>query len=166
MKHEYGHRPYRTFTEMVKALVSGGEYLPTASTGALADVSPSSAVVTSRPEREDLLQYIDRIRNFFTDSWKANYRQVWGEIIDNPTVSAIIYNKGRKVGTTFNRDLVGNIINYLGHHGMINKWNASQITIALENTKEHSVRMALGIDPPANIIEVLKTYTNQKTKKK
>lgn len=109
--------------------------------------------------------YIDRIRSLLTDSWKAKYRQVWEEIIDHPTVAAVIYNKGRQTKTTFNRNLVGNIINYLGHQGMIDVWNASKVAIMLENTTEHSVREALRQDPPANIIEVLKDYTEQDTKK-
>ena len=149
---------------MVKALLAGGDGQSAIATGMPAAAILNTQEIQPKPEREDILLYIDRIRSLFTDSWKAKYRQTWGEIIDHPTVAAVIYNKGRQVDTTFNRNLVGQMINYLGHRGMIERWNATKITMKLENTVEHSVREALRKDPPANIMTVLKAYTEQDAK--
>lgn len=157
---------YQTFTEMVKGLLTDADCPMPADSKMPLSGNRYSSGTSPKPEREDILLYIDRIRGLLTDSWKAKYRQVWEEIIDHPTIAAVIYDKGRQVKTTFNRDLVGHIINYLGHHGMIEKWNASKISLMLENTVEHSVRTALRKDPPANIMEVLKDYIKDESKKK
>ena len=148
-----------TFTDMVKAIILTDDMLPAEEAGNSPIAASCSAKRITDPRREDILTYIDRIRSLMTDQWKADYRKWWGEIIDNATVSAEIYRKGQQKNTTFNRNLVGNIINYLGHHGMIKTWKASKITLALENTTEHSVREAMRRDPPDDILKVLKSYS-------
>lgn len=149
----------QTFTDLVKAIILGKAMQETGEFKNHYRTASQSSESSIDPRREDVLTYIDRIRNLMTDNWKADYRKWWGEIIDSEMVSAEIYRKGLQKNTTFNRNLVGNIINYLGHHGMIKMWNASNITQALENTVEHSMREALRKDPPDDILEVLKSYT-------
>lgn len=167
MKSDSGRHMHHTFTDLVKDLLTDGGLPATADNGLPPLQQSSHRPTDPNPVREDILQYIDRIRNYFTDSWKANYRKWWGEIIDHPIVASEIYNKGQQKDTTFNRNLVGNIINYLGHHGMIRQWNASNLTIALENNKDHSIRTSgLSKEPPDHIIKVLKDYVKDQSKKK
>jgi hypothetical protein len=166
IKPRFEQHPYHTFSGMVKAVLYGGGHPIADKMGIARVATPSATHSETKPEREDILLYIDRIRHLMTDSWKANYRKWWSEIIDHPTISAVIYQKGRQVDTTFNRNLVGNIINYLGQHGMIKVWKASDITIALEGKVEHSIRTSsLGKNPPADIEEILKAYVKQEKKK-
>lgn len=167
MESDFCRHPHNTFTDMVKDLLTDGVTPATADNGLLPSQQSSPRPINPNPVREDILQYIDRLRNYFTDSWKANYRKWWGEIIDHSTVVSEIYNKGQQKDTTFNRNLVGNIINYLGHRGMIKQWNASDLTIALENNKDHSIRTSsLSKEPPTYIIKVLKPYVKDESKKK
>lgn len=167
MTSDSGRHPHHTFTDLVKDLLTNGRTPATANNGLPPSQQPSPRPTDPNPVREDILLYIDRIYSHFTDSWKANYRKWWKEIIDHPAVATEIYNKGQQKDTTFNRNLIGNIINYLGHHGMIRQWNASDLTIALENNKDHSIRTSgLSKEPPPYIVNVLKPYVKDESKKK
>lgn len=153
-----GEQKCPTFTDMVKAIILTGDILSAEGIQKLPIAASRSVRKKADPRREDILMYVERIHNLMTDNWKANYRKWWGEIIDHETIAAVIYQKGRQKGTSFNRNLVGNIISYLGHRGMMKTWNASKITVNLENTEEHSVRASLGKEPPSDIQEILKSY--------
>jgi hypothetical protein len=106
--------------------------------------------------REQILLYVCNLSGQVKDNWKALYKKLWNGILDLEDVKARIYNPGKQQGTNFNRNLVANIIFYLGNHTreeflVYKNYNASLFTEKLEANKEHSVRAALGKYPPREI---------------
>jgi hypothetical protein len=109
--------------------------------------------VETAPIRDEILLYVSRLRTRLADEWKSRYQQVWADIIDLPVVAASVYNPGKQQGTNFNRNLVANIIHFLGSKGAFNEYNAAQFALLLEDSSDHSVRSALGSDPVDEIIK-------------
>lgn len=109
--------------------------------------------------REEILDYVSRLKSDLSDDSKQGYEQLWNDILDIPEVSAQIYNPGKQQNTSFNRNLVANIIHYLGMQGAFGEYNAAQLTERLEGDKDHSVRRALGKDPNDEIIDKIKTLS-------
>lgn len=105
--------------------------------------------------RTEILQYISRLKLIIADDWKQGFDKLWNNILDLTEVSSQIYNPGKQQKTNFNRNLVANIIHYLGSKGMIKDYNASKIAELLEGDKEHSVRSSLGKDPNDDILAAI-----------
>ena len=89
-----------------------------------------------------------------TDSnGKNRYESLWRLILQQPEVSAVVCDPGKQRDTTFNRDLVANIIYMMCNEGIIAETNATTLTLALEGDKAHSVRAQLRKVPQDSIIE-------------
>lgn len=101
--------------------------------------------------REEILDYVSRLKSDLSDDWKQGCDKLWNDILDLPEVSAKVYSPGKQQGTNFNRNLVANIIHYLGLQGAFDNYNATQLTKDLEGDKDHPVRSALGVDPDQDI---------------
>ncbi len=82
------------------------------------------------------------------EEWREKYRQLWEAILELPAVAEIIYDKGKQQGTTFNRNLVGNILHLMAERKVLSTGNATKLAIALEGTSDTSVRAKLGEMPP------------------
>jgi hypothetical protein len=113
--------------------------------------------------REQILLYVKNLNGHVKDKWKAQYMKLWNGILDLEDVKARIYNPGKQQGTNFNRNLVANIIFYLGNQTreellVYKKYNASLFAEKLEANKEHSVRAALGKYPPQEIMKSLDRF--------
>lgn len=92
------------------------------------------------------MQYVSNLKekDYVAPAWKNRYETLWRSILDIPEVSAAIYKVGKQKDTTFNRNLVANIIYIMCKSGVISEQNATKLTEALEGNKEHSVRAQLG----------------------
>ena len=106
--------------------------------------------------RPQIIEYVGKTLLLVSDDWRSKYMNLWNDILNIPEVDAEVYEKGRQVGTTFNRAFVANIIHFLGNYkgkkkGMFKKWEAKDIAIHLEGTWECSTRTHLGIDPSTAI---------------
>lgn len=115
------------------------------------------------PIRREILNYVSRVAPMLADAWKSRYMKMWEDILDLEVVAADVYNPGKQQGTNFNRNLVANIIHYLGNRGrkedcVYKDYNAAQYTERLEGDKEHSVRAALGHNPSEKIVSRLDRY--------
>lgn len=107
------------------------------------------------PVRGQILVYVSRLNtkeHVYPEWIGKKYMDLWDKILSLPEVEAEIYKIGKQHGTSFNRNLVGNIIYYLGNcvngNGRVYKnYNATLITEKLEADKEHSIRLALGKEP-------------------
>lgn len=97
--------------------------------------------------RQEILDYVSRLKRYLDNDWKQGYDKLWNDILDVPEVAEKIYDPGKQQGTNFNRNLVANIICCLSTHGAFKDYNAAQFTEALEGDKDHSVRHALGFGP-------------------
>ena len=108
------------------------------------------------PIRTEILDYVGRLRTSVTDKWKSRYEKLWEGILDLDVVAAKVYDPGKQQKTNFNRNLVANIIYYLGCYGQLEDriygdYNASLLTELLEVDKDHPVRAELRKSPPPEI---------------
>lgn len=96
--------------------------------------------------RGEIMQYVSNLKekDYVAPAWKNRYETLWHSILDIPEVAAAIYKVGKQKDTTFNRNLVANIIYIMCKSGVISEQNATKLTEALEGNKEHSVRAQLG----------------------
>ena len=103
---------------------------------------------------ECIIRYVGRLHPFYVSpSWQAGYEQLWRQILQLPSVLCIVNKPGKQKATTFNRNLVANIIHLLSLRGVLNTDNATRIATALEGDSRHSVRAQLGNRPFDKTIE-------------
>ena len=114
-----------------------------------------------QPLRDQILMYVSRLSGQVADVWKSNYMKLWEGILALDVVEKAVYNPGKQQSTTFNRNLVANIIHFLGNNAedcIYVDYNAAVYTEKLEGDKDHSVRAALGKDPSEDITKSLARY--------
>ena len=108
---------------------------------------PAAEKVLQDAEREkrkaDILQYVAKLSQYVSKDWKNRYENLWKNILALPEVEAEVYEPGKQKGTTFNRNLIANIICMMVRTEVFTTNNATHLTIALEGDKEHSVRNQL-----------------------
>lgn len=108
---------------------------------------PAAEKVLQDAEREkrkaDIMQYVAKLAQYVSKDWKNRYETLWKNILALPEVEAEVYEPGKQKGTTFNRNLIANIICMMVSAEVFNTDNATHLTIALEGDKEHSVRNQL-----------------------
>lgn len=85
------------------------------------------------------------------EKWRDKYRSLWESILSLPVVSRYIYNKGKQQNTTFNRNLVGNILHLIAESKILVTTNATRLSEVLENDSNASIRAKLGEMPPTEI---------------
>ncbi|MCI5663696.1 MAG: hypothetical protein MR319_05255 [Mediterranea sp.] len=95
----------------------------------------------------EIMQYVSNLKQYVAKDWKNRYETLWHNILNLPEVSAPICEPGKQKDTTFNRNLVANIIYIMCNQGIITETNATTLTVALEGDKEHPVRAQLRKDP-------------------
>ena len=123
-----------------------------------ANIFPVDEAIDIVSIRQEILNYVSRLRPYLVDEQKSGYLKLWGEILDLNIIAGEVYNPGKQQGTNFNRSLVANIIYYLvmkGFFGDENDYNSSQFAVALEGSAERSVRAELRMLPADDIISRL-----------
>lgn len=123
-----------------------------------ASTTPSDEAIDVAPIREEIINYVSRLRPFLVDEQKSGYIKLWREILDLDIIASEVFNPGKQQGTNFNRSLVANIIYYLAKKNFFgdeNSYNSSLFAVALEGSAEHSVRAELRMLPAADIISRL-----------
>ena len=93
------------------------------------------------------MQYVANLKPFVAKEWKNRYEATWHAILDLPAVAAVIYEQGKQKDTSFNRNLVANIIYMMCGRRILIESNATKLTEALEGDKDHSVRAQLRTKP-------------------
>ena len=112
--------------------------------------APAPENATRNPQL--IIDYVMRMHPLhIREEWKEKYQALWEEILELPAVSATIYNKGKQQGTTFNRNLVANILHLMAEKKMLTTDNATKLAMTLEGTSDTSVRAQLGVMPPKEI---------------
>ena len=115
------------------------------------DVPTASENVTATGE---IINYVMKLHPIYvSETWKEHYRSLWETIIKLPEVKAVIYNRGRQKNTTFNRNLVGNILCQMNdnHKKVLNIDNATKLALVLEGNEGASIRAQLGAMPSSEI---------------
>lgn len=103
--------------------------------------------VAARQRQADIMDYVGRLKKYVSQDWRNRYETTWERILNLPEVASVVYDQGRQRDTTFNRNLVANIIYVMCRRGIIAELCATSLTMALEDDKEHSVRAQLGREP-------------------
>lgn len=118
------------------------------------------------PIREQIMLYVSclNVKDVVEPEWLGKkYMDLWDGILGLTEVEALVYNPGKQHKTSFNRNLVGNIIYYLATRADKRKcvykdFNASLYADKLEANPEHSVRLAMGKLPPDEVKLALDRY--------
>lgn len=149
-----------TFNEVNIGYVEN--YLPNATTvinnhnGDSRKAKPTADKDTSNADllvrRGEIMQYVGNLKQYVAKEWKNRYESIWASILDIPEVSTVIFEPGKQKDTTFNRNLVANIIYIMCSIGVITETNATKLTEALEGNKDHPVRAQLRTFPEDKII--------------
>lgn len=149
-----------TFTEVNIGPV--GSYVHTADTvinnhyGDSRKAQPAADKETSKADllvrRGEILQYVGNLKQFVAKEWMSRYESIWGSILDIVEVAAVIFEPGKQKDTTFNRNLVANIIYIMCRVGIITETYATKLTEALERDKDHPVRAQLRTFPEDKVI--------------
>lgn len=103
--------------------------------------------------QDDILAYVAKLNDSVKQEWKAKHATLWNDILVIPQVDALIYNKGQQKNTTFNRNLVGNIIGVL--IGKVYDGNPTDLTRVLEGKVGHSIREQMGTSLSTEIEEAV-----------
>lgn len=118
--------------------------------------APVAEKVMQDAEREqrkaDIMDYVGNIKQYVAKDWKNRYESLWKEILALPEVDSVVYEPGRQKDTTFNRNLIANIIYIMCKEGVIEENNATTLTVALEGDKDHPVRAQLRAYPDSKDI--------------
>lgn len=97
---------------------------------------------------ECIIRYVGRLHpSYVSPSWQAGYEQLWRQILQLPSVAAQVHKPGKQKGTTFNRNLVANILHLLSMQEVLTTDNATHLATVLEGDKRHSVRAQLSNRP-------------------
>lgn len=118
------------------------------------------------PIREEIMLYVSCLNKeeLVAADWVGTkYQNLWDSILDIPEVDAEVYNPGKQHNTSFNRNLVGNIIYYLGTRPdkaqcVYKELNATLYAEKLEGKADHSVRLAMGKLPSDEIKKSLDRF--------
>ncbi len=94
----------------------------------------------------DIRAYVKKVERLLAADWSGeNYEALWNKVLALPAVKAQAHNRGKQRGTTFNRNLIANMLHTMMLKGVFAAGTTNQaMAEALEGTKDHSVRDAVG----------------------
>lgn len=95
----------------------------------------------------DIINYVGNLKQYVSPDWHNRYETLWRNILAIHEVEAQVYAPGKQKDTSFNRNLVANIICVMKEEGVFTEQRANILTEALEGDREHSVRAQLGSEP-------------------
>lgn len=116
--------------------------------------SPDNNMTDAEREhlKSEIMTYVSRIKQYVANEWKNRYETTWRSVLDIPEVKSIVFSPGKQKDTLFNRNLVANIIYIMCNAGFYTETNATALTVALEDDKEHSVRQQLAKEPADRLL--------------
>ena len=120
---------------------------------AVVEEQSQNATCNSQPDKKSIIDYVMKLHPVYVrKEWQDKYKELWKQIMELPAVSATIYNKGKQQGTTFNRNLVANILHLMAEKKVLALTaNATKMAEMLEGDTNASVRAQLGVMPPKEI---------------
>lgn len=103
--------------------------------------------------KAEIMEYAMRIKRYVANDWCNRYESIWRNILSLPEVEAVVYEPGKQKDTTFNRNLIANIIYIMCEGGVFATDNATTLAECLEGDKDHSVRAKLRQNPDDKTLE-------------
>ena len=95
------------------------------------------------------MEYVGRLKEMVTPAWADHYLDLFKHIFALPQVRVNIAIVGKQQGTTFNRNMVANVVQMMLQENdiFLPTANPSRMAETLEHNKDHSVKAALGAVP-------------------
>ena len=113
-----------------------------------------NATCNPQPDKKSIIDYVMKLHPVYVSKeWQDKYEWLWKQILELTAVAEKIYDKGRQQNTTFNRNLVGNILHLLADKKVLTTNNATKLAIGLEKDENASVRAKLGEMPEKKIMD-------------
>ena len=113
-----------------------------------------NATCNPQPDKKSIIDYVMKLHPVYVSKeWQDKYEWLWKQILELTAVAEKIYDKGRQQNTTFNRNLVGNILHLLADKKVLTTNNATKLAIGLEKDANASVRAKLGEMPEKKIMD-------------
>ena len=107
-----------------------------------------------KPAKKEIMDYVGKLKPVVVEDVRNQYDEIWSKILELEEVRSVVYDKGKQQGTTFNRNLVANIIHMMVLDNIVVQGTKDvEITELLEPAKgkSHPVRMSLGLSPEIKI---------------
>jgi len=113
-----------------------------------------NATCNPQPDKKSIIDYVMKLHPVYVrKEWQDKYEWLWKQILELPAVADRIHDKGRQQGTTFNRNLVANILHLMAEKKVLTiTANATKMAEVLEGDANASVRAKLG-EMPSRAIE-------------
>ena len=110
--------------------------------------------------KETIMEYVGRLRPVVREQYRDRYDQIWEGILEISQVKAVIYKKGKQQNTTFNRNLLAQIIHQVSNVIYLPTANTVQMAECLEPGKgiDHSVRQKLGESPEKDVKKAVEEF--------
>ncbi len=110
--------------------------------------------------KETIINYVDRLEPMVKKEIRDTYYELWNGILELKEVKQSVYDKGKQQGTTFNRNLVAQIICQIKDKVYMASANTVQMAECLEPGKgvNHPVRQKLGEVPCKTIKKSVEKY--------
>ena len=95
------------------------------------------------------MEYVGRLHEMVTPAWASRYMDLFKQIFALPQVRVNIAVVGKQQGTSFNRNMVANVVQMMLQEQdiFLPTANPSRMAEKLEHNKYHSVKAALGAVP-------------------
>ncbi len=116
-------------------------------------------------KNEAIMDYVNRLKPIVNNQFLNNYNAIWTDILEERDVKQLIYNKGKQQDTTFNRNLVAQIIHQIAPLVYVPTANTVVMAELLEPGKgvSHPVRQKLGEAPEKHIKKLIDNTLKQYT---
>lgn len=143
---------YGPVTGCVFAMPGANVYQYPNGTAQAASSSKNGSAEETQPATRNpqlIIDYVMRLHpSHVRQEWQEKYQALWKSILELPSVACKVYDKGRQQGTTFNRNLVANILHLLAERRVLTiNANPTEMAKLLEGDANASVRAKLGEIP-------------------
>ena len=114
--------------------------------------------------KEAIMEYVGRLKPVVKTEYQADYDTIWEGILELTQVRTHVYKKGKQQDTTFNRNLVAQIIHQVSDWLYLPTANTVKMAEYLEPEKgsEHPVRQKLGESPERDVKKAIEAYVRER----
>ena len=128
------------------------------------DQKPVNSDANQKPAKEAIMDYLWRLKPVIREQYLSVYGEIWDGILELNEVKMQIYQKGKQRDTTFNRNLLAQIIHQVSDRLYLPTANTVKMAEYLEPEKgmEHPVRQKLGESPEKPIKKAVDEYMKSK----
>ena len=114
--------------------------------------------------KEAIMEYVGRLKPVVKAEYQTEYDTIWEGILELTQVRTHVYKKGKQQDTTFNRNLVAQIIHQVSDWLYLPTANTVKMAEYLEPEKgiEHPVRQKLGESPERDVKKAIEAYVRER----